>query len=231
MNNYSVYIHTNLLNNKKYVGLTKQPVEKRWGKGGNNYSGSPRFFSAIQKYGWDNFKHEVIESNLSREDACNLEKELIKNLKTQESEFGYNISEGGDAPKLSESSKELISLKLRGNKNGLNKECSEEKRKKISDALKGRKFSETRKQNLSRAKKGKSHKPLSKESRLKIAEKHKKSKVYCKELDKVFSSIHECARETGAIATNICKCCKGKIKSTCGMHFSYYNTDNNSNTI
>ena len=40
---------------------------------------------------------------------------------------------------------------MRGNQNGLGHPCSEEKKKKISEAQKGRKFTEEHKQKLSEA--------------------------------------------------------------------------------
>ena len=48
---YYVYLHNNKINNKKYVGITKQKPENRWGLNGYNYRSSPYFYSAIQKYG------------------------------------------------------------------------------------------------------------------------------------------------------------------------------------
>ena len=52
MNNYCVYMHVNKINNKKYIGITKQKTpESRWGANGVNYKGSPHFYAAIKKYG------------------------------------------------------------------------------------------------------------------------------------------------------------------------------------
>ena len=50
-NNYTVYIHNNKINHKKYIGITKQKPEYRWGYNGCNYKESPHFWNAIQKYG------------------------------------------------------------------------------------------------------------------------------------------------------------------------------------
>lgn len=221
-NNYKVYKHTNLINNKVYVGITKQKVADRWGKDGSNYKNSPHFWQAIQQYGWNNFSHEIIQEDLTKEQACLLEKELIKKFNSQNSDYGYNITEGGDCPSMTEETKEKISKAMMGNKNGLGKPCSKEKAKKISETQKGRQFTEEHKQKLSLAKKGSHHKSPSEETRKKISDSKKKKPVYCEELNKIFPSIQECARELNIEATSICAVCKGKHKTTHGFHFSYY---------
>ena len=91
---YYVYQHINKINNKRYIGITKQKPSLRWGSNGINYKGSPVFWNALQKYGWNNFEHEILYSNLSKEDACHIEKNLIMEYKTQDRNFGYNITEG-----------------------------------------------------------------------------------------------------------------------------------------
>lgn len=60
---YSVYIHQNLTNGKRYVGITCKKPERRWGYQGAGYKSQTYFWKAIQKYGWDNFDHEVFASN------------------------------------------------------------------------------------------------------------------------------------------------------------------------
>lgn len=40
---YSVYMHTNILNDKKYIGITKQRPTNRWGKNGKYYKGCTYF--------------------------------------------------------------------------------------------------------------------------------------------------------------------------------------------
>lgn len=89
-------MHVNKINGKLYIGQTcRTKVEQRYGKNGNQYKKCPIFYNAIQKYGWDNFKHIILFDNLSKEMADILEKELIKKYKTTEIEFGYNLNNGG----------------------------------------------------------------------------------------------------------------------------------------
>ena len=92
---YCVYMHTNKLNNKKYIGITCRPVEVRW-RDGKGYKLNRHFWSAIQKYGWDNFIHEILALNLSKEEAQKLEVELISVYNTTDENFGYNVSIGGE---------------------------------------------------------------------------------------------------------------------------------------
>lgn len=94
-NTYTVYCHTNMINNKKYIGITKNLLIRRWKKGGSGYKGQV-FFNAIQKYGWDNFEHKIIAENLSKEEARKMEIELISTLHTLIGENGYNVGRGGE---------------------------------------------------------------------------------------------------------------------------------------
>lgn len=91
---YTVYCHINKTNGKKYVGITKHPVEQRWQKG-KGYAGCTKFERAIHKYGWNNFDHEIVASNLNKREAENFERLLIKKLNTTDNNFGYNIAFGG----------------------------------------------------------------------------------------------------------------------------------------
>ena len=56
---YLVYKYTNMINGKIYIGQTSKSLEERCGCNGRNYSHSSYFYSAICKYGWENFSHEI----------------------------------------------------------------------------------------------------------------------------------------------------------------------------
>ena len=90
-----LYRITNIINNKKYIGITKRKPEIRWSNG-KGYKKTSYFRAAIEKYGWDNFEHIILYSNLSKEDACQKEIELIKEYDTTNREFGYNNALGGE---------------------------------------------------------------------------------------------------------------------------------------
>lgn len=91
-NKWTVYKHTSP-SGKVYVGITNQPILKRW-KNGLGYISCPYFFGAIIKYGWLNISHEIIASELGEEEAKNMEKELVKKYKNLN--ISYNLTEGGD---------------------------------------------------------------------------------------------------------------------------------------
>lgn len=222
MNNYSVYQHINKVNGKRYIGITKQVPENRWGANGNNYKSTPYFYNSIKKYGWESFEHIIIKDNLTKEDACALEIELIKKYKTQDKKYGYNILSGGTAPNLTDEVKKKISKALLNNKNGLGHPCSEEKRNKISNAQKNRQFTREHKQKLSKAAKNR-HVPCSEQKRQVLSNNYpNKKRVYCQETDTVYESVQSCARELGLYATNVTKVCKGIHKTTGNYHLYYF---------
>ena len=219
---YTVYQHKNKINGKVYIGITSQKPEQRWGSQGCNYKSSPHFYSAIQKYGWDNFEHNILFTELTKEQACLKEQELIKEYNSMNREFGYNSTSGGDIFTMNEETKQKISQAMMGNQNNLGHPCSEEKKKKISNAQKGREFTEKHKQKLSEAAKNR-HVPCSEDKKQILKEKSHKKPVYCEELDKIFESVQECGRQLGIPATNISKLCNGRGKTLKGYHLRYYN--------
>ena len=174
---YCVYVHTNKINGKKYVGQTiyGDKPHKRWDNG-NGYRNSSYFYKAIQKYGWDGFEHEVVANSLTAQEADNFEKILIKELDTTCQNKGYNIEPGGNRNKtMSDATKKKISeshigdknpmygVSLSGEKNGMyGKHHTDETKMRISETISGEKnthygkpMSEETKQKISQSKKGK----------------------------------------------------------------------------
>ena len=121
-NKWCVYVHTNKVNGKKYIGITCQNPEDRW-RNGEGYKNSFIFYKAIKKYTWDGFEHEILYSNISEKEAKEKEVELIALYKTncckyKEPYYGYNMTDGGEGTigwtpseetrkKISESRKKL----------------------------------------------------------------------------------------------------------------------------
>ena len=96
---FTVYCHTNKINGKKYIGITCQKPETRWGYRGNCYKQSqPYFAAAINKYGWENFTHEILFEGMSAQEANTKEIELIAHYHTYVGDpecCGYNLTRGG----------------------------------------------------------------------------------------------------------------------------------------
>lgn len=90
--NYKVYKHTNKTNQKCYIGITHVEVNQRWNNG-IGYKDNDKFFKDIQKYGWNNFNHEILKENLTYKEAVEYEEYMIKKLNTVEN--GYNKSYSG----------------------------------------------------------------------------------------------------------------------------------------
>lgn len=105
---------------------------------------------AMRKYGIEKIKIFILEDNVPENELNNLETKYIEQYKSF-GEYGYNMTAGGDgAPghKFPESAK----LKLSAERKGTHHEVSEETRKKISEAKKGkpgRKKTEAEKQKIS----------------------------------------------------------------------------------
>ena len=135
-NRFIVYKHTNKINGKVYIGQTcRKYLSMRYGKNGEGYINSPYFYNAIQKYGWDNFEHEIIHTDLTQEEADIKEKELIKLYRSDEKEYGYNLQSGGHTNNMTEEIKNNISRsnlnRLQNNRNQTGESFSEQHREKL----------------------------------------------------------------------------------------------------
>lgn len=101
MKNYKIYKHTNKINQKVYIGQTCTSLKARFGKDGIGYRGCKIFYSAIQKYGWENFEHEILEENIASDELANeREKYYIALYQSTNPKYGYNIQNGGHSQNL-----------------------------------------------------------------------------------------------------------------------------------
>lgn len=82
---YTIYKITNIINNKYYIGMHQTENIN------DNYMGSGKLIKrAIQKYGIENFKKEILYIFDNEKDMKNKEKELIVL-----DEMSYNLCDGG----------------------------------------------------------------------------------------------------------------------------------------
>ena len=237
-----IYLRTNKINGKKYVGLTTdlKARQAEWKCLKQPYAGNV-INNARKKYGIDAFDFEILKE-CEDEELDYWEKYYIKELNTKKP-YGYNMTEGGDG-------------------------CpgyihSEETRKKISDANKGRKFSEEHKRHISESKKGLKHtaeqnkkhsermkceknpfwgKQHTEETKRKISEakKGKKRPIDAvrrtsEKLSKpviqidivnnrtiaVYKSMAEAVKSTGCHKPNIIECCKKRRNTAGGYKWKY----------
>ena len=92
---YCVYSHTNKINGKIYIGLTCMKPDERW-RDGKGYHKGTYFRNAIDKYGWDNFYHEIVKDGLTKNEASYWEVYYISLFNSSDRRYGYNISSGGE---------------------------------------------------------------------------------------------------------------------------------------
>ena len=204
MNDYKLYAHI-FPNKKRYVGITKQVPNRRWGNG-YGYISSPLMYNAIQKYGWHNIKHKILYENLSKNEAEILEIKIIKEWKTTNIKYGYNILDGGNLS------------------NGM----SENVKKRISKSKKGKKLSEETKLKIKISALNKHYKrPMTKERKTKLLKANYKSILMFEKKGnfiKKFNCIKDAEKELKINNSNISQCCLNKRK-TAGNYIWKYEKD------
>ena len=229
--NYLVYKHT-CPNNKAYIGITKLNPLVRWGKNGSNYRGQV-FYLAILKYGWDNIKHEILYTDLSKEEAEHKEVELIAEYKSNNKEYGYNIDNGGNyGGSRSKETREKISQSLKRTLNtkegkeihsraSIGRKHSEEWRIMMSEIHSGKVVSQDTREKISQANKGHTHTEETKERIGKTL----CIPIICIETREIYWGTRDAERKTGIAGSSINKCVKHKLKRAGGYHWEYYIND------
>lgn len=233
---YKVYIH-HFPNNKVYIGITKLNISDRW-REGKGYKTQILMYRAIQKYGWDNIKHEVVFDNLTQEEAEQKEKELIQKYKSNDSEYGYNIESGGNSKgKMSEAEKKKRSERFRGKNNPMSgvrrfgaenpmygKKWTDEQKKAHSEKIKGRFCGDKNPMY------GKKHsaEELHKMSVRNIGSKNPNSKkVRCIETGKIYNCINDAAIEMKTSPSNLSSCLRGFTRTAAGFNWEYFGGQKN----
>lgn len=186
---YCIYCHTNTINGKKYIGQTCQDVHKRW-QNGFGYREEQYIRKAIDKYGWDNFTHDILEENLSQDEANERERFYIQLYKTYNSQFGYNLTYGGNNGQPNDKTRKILSEKAKTRVGELNsrygKHCSEEHKRKLREA------------NIQSA---------------------MLNPIKCVESGIIYRNAADASRKLGIDKTGILKCSNGKQNQTHGLHF------------
>ena len=150
---YCIYRITNLINGKTYIG------QHKYKKLDDYYMGSGVYLKkAKKKYGIENFKKEILEFNIPTVELANDWEQMYILFERAKGKAEYNIADGGAGHggwnkgiPCSEETKRKLSEANKGRK------LSEETRKKLSEARKGKKLSEETKRKMSEAMKGKHH--------------------------------------------------------------------------
>lgn len=235
---YSIYMYTNTTNGKVYIGQTKCSLEERAQVGGRNYRECPKFYNAIQKYGWGSFSPSIIATTESQAEANELEIFYISEYKSTDDEFGYNISSGGmcdthspeTRAKISQKAKERYKDKTKNPMYGRHQ--SDEMKRKLSESRKGilnpaygRPWTET--QRLRCGTKGKKLN-LSDEQRKILSDNARRlgqtvglRPVECIEDCAKFESVTAAAAAYGVTKSTLNGHLKGRQKSCAGKHFRY----------
>lgn len=232
---WTIYMYT-FPSGKRYIGKTCQTLKQRQGSVELiSYKTCPVVWKAIQKYGTENIKQDILfENYMSTEHAARLEMLCIALFKTncnryRNPEYGYNVTDGGEG--------------------SVGFHHSEETKRRLSELHKGKKASDKTKQKLSKARNKRIDQPFagkqhSDETKKKISEagigrkrteesiqrtrdgisgykNYKATSVYCIELNRVFFTLLEAQNETCADRHWIKWCCDGKKEQVKGYHWRY----------
>jgi len=213
---YYIYKITNKINGKIYIGQTCKPIQ-RWAQyksAAKRHINDQLVVRSIIKHGAENFLFEIIATCNSQENVNITEVEIIKQYNSRNLNIGYNIDYGGDvSPRPPEIAKKIS--------------ASLKKYYQIHEStLKGIKFSEERKKNLSIASIGKSGTNTGKKfddnwkkkmSRSLSSKERKDSRKFNEETELEICRLYKEEKSTYWLAQQF-KCVRGTISAILNRH-------------
>lgn len=231
MARYAIYKHQNLINQKIYIGLTCQnPPSKRWANG-KGYAHNEHFSQAIEKYGWENFSHEIIEWCETLEEANLAEQQWIKYYESTNPNKGYNLSGGGASNNgfhHSEETKQKMSASAQKRQvicleTGVVYESLSEAARVTNNDLNNIRDCCIGRQKTTQGKHWQYY-----DDNMQTIEEIEKVRystqckaVRCIELNQIFKSAAEASRELNINNRNIGACCQGKRQTAGGYHWEF----------
>lgn len=239
---YTIYLRTNIVNGMSYVGQTKNIIQRnsRWKSFKHPYA-NKYIDEDKAEFGLEMFDFKILAECETQKDAWELEQKYIKELNTVYPN-GYNISIGGASHNgVAAWNKGLKGVQTAWNKGkkcpqiaGENhpmygKHHTEETKKKISEAKKGKPLPKGRivsletRMKLSEINKGKHHSPNTEFKKGCISPKRKI--VYQYNLNGEFicehNSVSDAAESVNGSEAHISSCCRGKRKTHKGFVWKY----------
>ena len=244
-----VYITTNHVNGKQYIGQRKYDKQGKW----KEYLGSGIILSrAIEKYGLKNFSKEIIEECKTKKILNEREIYWINYYNAVESDNFYNIASGGDGGNTiagyTDDQRKLLSTKLSnmrkgivniGKNNGNSRRVICINTMKVFDTINEASTyynvdKDAIQQCCSDANKRKTAGEINGERMIweyydenknyefaPFKRDYKYKQILCLDNNIIYNSVHEASKNTGCSIVGIRHCCTGYLKTTKGMHFSY----------
>ena len=244
-----VYITTNHVNGKQYIGQRKYDKQGKW----KEYLGSGIILSrAIEKYGLENFSKEIIEECKTKKILNEREIYWINYYNAVESDNFYNIASGGDGGNTiagyTDDQRKLLSTKLSnmrkgivniGKNNGNSRRVICINTMKVFDTINEASIyynvdKDAIQQCCSDANKRKTAGEINGERMIweyydenknyefvPFKRDYKYKQILCLDNNIIYNSVHEASKNTGCSIVGIRHCCTGYLKTTKGMHFSY----------
>lgn len=211
--NYRIYRYTNILNGMMYDGSTCQKYQSmRSGPGGEKYiKMCRRFGEAILEFGWPNFKYEVLEDGLTKEEALEREKYWIEHDNCVWPN-GYNLEAGSkNGHSVNDETKKRMSEKRKGVPLLYSTEWTDERKQKFSESRKGEKNPNY----------GNHHSEASKD--LMRQKKQKSVRKYTLDMKLIaeYSSAMEASIQSHIPYSSVCQCAQGNREQTHGVVFRY----------
>lgn len=103
-----IYKLENLVNGKVYIGLSRafsKRIKSYLYHSREDKTGQIPIHRAIKKHGKENFSLAILEYGIPDNDLENRERAYISEFKSNDREFGYNLTSGGESPKPNEENK------------------------------------------------------------------------------------------------------------------------------